>query len=202
MGNKPAKKRIWIVLATVAGIFLIVMTVLYLTKDIWENVTDINQYEELLGVDGKYKNNLVGYNDIFPDSLDKVDNVEAFKYIYYNPWDPNYFGYLVCSYSEALYEEEVARLNALDRKEYEGIYGIEKFPYELCAVYADDAYGIIYALTDKEEKKIVYVALEFCNYFTDIKYEKKMETKYLPIGFNANPGNERRKAFDERSRGK
>ncbi len=152
MINKPAQKRIWIVLAIVVGILLIMMVILHFSKDRREDVTNVNQYEELLGRDGKYKDNLVGYNDIFPDSLDKVDNVEAFEYVYYNPWDPNYFGYLVCSYSEALYEEEVARLNALDRKEYEGIYGIEKFPYELCAVYADDTYGIIYALTDRGEK--------------------------------------------------
>ena len=200
MKSNFVKRMVLIISAVVIGVLLAIVMALYVRRNIWQEVADISKYEEILGENGKYKDNLVGYNDIFPDSLEKSDQVEAFRYIYCNPWDANYFGYLVCSYSEAGYEEEVARLRGLKKTEYKGIYGIDSFPLELCAVYADDTYGVIYSLADNKEKKIIYVALEFCNYFTDIHYEKKLDVQYLPKDFNAKPGNETRKAFEERTR--
>lgn len=194
------KKTIWLI----SGILLLFLLMLLFARKIVDNVreqtSDIQEYEELLGEKGRYKENLVKYNDIFPDSLENVSKVEDFVYLYYNPWDPNYFGYLVCIYSEEKFEEEVMRLRSIQSTEYKGVYGIEEFPYELCAVYADEIYGVIYALADSQQQKIVYVALEFCNYFTDIAYEKKMDEQYLPTGFNANYGNATRKAFDNKDK--
>lgn len=188
------KKKICLI-----GVLVVVVVAIgvYIFRDTQEQINDIQTYEEVLGQSGKYKENLIRYNDIFPDSLKEVQNVEEFTYIYYNLWDPNYFGYLVCTYSNKQFEEEVARLKKLNSTEYKGIYGIEEFPYELCAVYADGYYGVIYAMADNSEHKIVYVSLEFCNYFTDIKYEQKMNKSYLPKGFNAKPQNKTRKAFEQ-----
>ncbi len=188
------KKKIGLIL----GIFLFCFCILGCIKQLLPNeqIKDIQKYEEILGSNGRYKENLVRYNDIFPNSLQNVSMVEDFVYVYYNPWDPNYFGYLVCTYSDEQYKEEIARLKKIESTEYQRIYGIESFTYEVCAIYADEIYGVIYALADEQQQKIVYVALEFCNYFTDIAYEKKMDKKYLPEGFDAKPGNVTRKEFE------
>ena len=52
------------------------------------------------------------------------------------------------------------------------IYGATEFPYPLLAVYANDYNGYIYAMGDEAQRKIIYVELTFCYYFTDIDYEK------------------------------
>ena len=41
----------------------------------------------------------------------------------------------------------------------------------------------------KRKVKIIYVELTFCNYFTDIDYEKVIPEEYLPIGFDAKVNN-------------
>ena len=203
MEKQTSKKRIAIIMGIVAAVLIIpvilligLLSALFMPEK--EKITQTEQYEMYLGADGKYKENYVGYNDIFPDTLEKSVQVEDFVYYYYNPFDANYFGYLVCEYSQETFDEEVSRLNSLESEPYRGVYGIEEFPYELCAVYADETYGVIYALADEEEKEIIYVALEFCNYFTDIDYKEMMEDKYLPVGFDAMPGNDTRKEFDRR----
>ncbi|MBQ8198561.1 MAG: hypothetical protein IJZ76_03945 [Lachnospiraceae bacterium] len=203
MKEKSSKKRTGIIVGIllavliIPGILLIgLLSALFIPEK--EKITQTEQYETYLGESGKYKENYVGYNDIFPDSLEKVSRVEDFVYYYYNPFDANYFGYLVCEYSADEFDKEVARLNSLESESYNGVYGIEEFPYEVCAVYADEVYGVMYALADREEKEIIYVSLEFCNYFTDIDYKEMMDEKYLPVGFDAMPGNETRKAFDRK----
>ena len=146
---------------------------------------DIGKYQEYIGKDGKYKENFDLYNDIFPDSIDKnVCEVEDFCYYYYNPWDPCYLGYLVYTCDEEFFEKEYQRLKELDSSEEPYPYGIKNFPYELCAVYTNRDYGFIYALADREQKKFAYVELQFCNGFTDIKYEKIIDAQYLPEGMD------------------
>ena len=56
---------------------------------------------------------------------------------------------------------------------------------------------MIYALTDREKKEIVYVVIDFCNYFSDIKnYRKHIENDDLPIGLDISESNPTRKAFE------
>ena len=88
-------------------------------------------------------------------------------------------------------------MHQLDSSTDYEVYGIEDFPYELCAVYADSNYGVIYALTDEQKQQFIDVELKFANYFTDIDYEKIIDSKYLPEGFNAKKGNEVRQRFDQ-----
>ena len=64
------------------------------------------------------------------------------------------------------------------------------------AVIADEYYGITYALADESENKLIYFKLNFCNFFTDINYESRVDKKYLPTGFDAKDGNATRKAFN------
>lgn len=51
------------------------------------------------------------------------------------------------------------------------VYGAVSFPYPIAAVYAGD-FGYIYALADTENSKLIYVEITFCNYISDIDYEK------------------------------
>ena len=44
-------------------------------------------------------------------------------------------------------------------------------------------------MTDPKTNTFIYVELQYCNYFTDINYEKTIDEKYLPIGFDASEGN-------------
>lgn len=150
-----------------------------------DRTEDIGKYQKYLGKDGKYKENFGLYNDIFPDTIDMDDcELEDFCYYYYNPWDPCYLGYLVYTCDDEFFEQEYQRLKGLDSAKEPYTYGIKSFPYELCAVYVNLDYGFIYALADREQNKFAYVELQFCNGFTDIKYEKIIDAQYLPKGMD------------------
>ena len=64
--------------------------------------------------------------------------------------------------------------------------------YELLAMYADEYYWFVYALTDWKSK-IIYVELIFCNYFMDLKYEEYIPREYLLDWFDARMENDYRK---------
>lgn len=200
-GNKKVGK-ILIIIGCVIGSLVFVLKAVSLTG-LWsmgnehEKITDISQYESVLGKDGKYKENYIALNDIFPDKLPDSSSVEKFHYEYYNPWDGNYLGHLVYTCSEEDFTKEYERLKGISSTENYQVYGITGFPYELCAIYADEYYGVIYALADVTEKRFIYVELQFCNYFTDINYKKIIDKKYLPEGFDATNGNATRKAFEK-----
>lgn len=157
---------------------------------------DISQYEEFLGTEGKYRENYFGTNEIFPEKIPKSAEVEDFYYEYLNPWDANLLGYLVYTCDDADYAAELARLKGIDSSENWHVYGIESFPYALCAVSADEYYGVIYALCDSSANRLIYFQLQFCNYFTDIDYMRHIDPQYLPAGFDAAAGNPVRQEFD------
>ena len=158
-----------------------------------DEVTDITSYSEYLGSNGKHSKDFLVYNDIFPDRIPKSAKVEEFYYYYYNPWDPNYVAYLVYPCSEDEYNAEVERLSKLNSSKDYLIYSSKGFNYPVCAVYADSHYGYIYALADKENNRLIYVEVTFCNNFSDINYEDIIDKIYLPVGFNAKSGNETQK---------
>ena len=164
---------------------MLIFFVLYIILDTREKVTDITKYEKYLGADGKYKENYGTYNDIFPDKIPEGVQVEDFCYYYYDPWDACYLGYLVYTCDKENFEEEYERLHSISSSENKYIYGATEFPYELCAVYAHDYFGYIYALADKENGRLIYVELQFANGFTDIDYKEYIDERYLPVGFDA-----------------
>lgn len=127
---------------------------------------------------------------IFPAALTSEMDVREFKMIYYNPWDPQWLGWLTVAYSEADYAREAERLAAFPRGSYEGIYSVTGFPEEPLAVNVDDYQGFLYAIpTPGEANSITYVLMEFCNYFYDLNYQDYIPEAYLPLGFDATEGN-------------
>lgn len=53
------------------------------------------------------------------------------------------------------------------------------------------------ALADKDNNRLIYVEITFCDYFSDINYEEIIDKEYLPKGFDAKLGNSTRQAFDK-----
>ncbi|GAA0774212.1 hypothetical protein GCM10008908_23680 [Clostridium subterminale] len=157
-----------------------------------DKTTDISNYSEYLGSEGKHP------NDIFPNSIPDSAEIEKFTYYYYNPFDPNYVAYLVYSCNDEDYMKEIERLSKLNSSEDYLIYGATGFNYPVCAVYADSYNGYIYALADEENNRLIYVEINFCNYFSDINYEDIIDKEHLPINFDAKKRNSTRKAFDDR----
>ena len=126
---------------------------------------------------------------IFPRKIEKNMKVIDYKMVYYNPWDAQYLSYLIVKYNEEDYEKEKNRLRNYKSTKYKGYYSVTGFSnYELLSINADSYYGFIYAL-DLGENKIIYVEIIFCNYFMDLDYEKYIDKKYLPDGFDATNNN-------------
>ena len=160
-------------------------------------LTNIEDYPEMLGEDGVYRHNSLGPNEIWPHEIPENAKVEKFYYEYYNPWDPNHLGYLRLIYAEySEYKAEIDRLKQIKSSDYIGVYGIESFSKDLCTITADD-YGMIYALTDEDRMEIDYVLIRFCNFFTDIKdYKTVIDSDDLPSGLDISENNARRKEFE------
>ncbi len=149
---------------------------------------DISQYNEYIGEDAReeYHNKCNMDESIFPTQIAADMNVADYKMIYYNPWDPQYLSYLVVDYDEPSWNLELERLKSYPSTEYVGYYGVSGFTdYDLLAIYADDYYGFVYALTDQNSQQIIYVEIIFCNYFMDIDYKEYIPAEYLPDGFDA-----------------
>lgn len=184
------KKILFIILIIIAIPVLIGggCVMLWVDKD---KTTSISDYSKYFGQDGKHN------NDIFPSRIPNSAKIEDFCYYYYNPFDPNYVSYLVYSCNDEDYMKETERLSKLQSSKEYLIYSATGFNYPVSAVYADSYNGYIYALADKENNKLIYVEIKFCNYFSDINYEEIIDKKYLPIDFNAKSGNPTRQAFDK-----
>ncbi len=161
-----------------------------------DKVTDIAHYSEYLGSKGKHSEEYLIKNDIFPDSIPESARVESFSYYYSELWDPNCVAYLVYTCNEAEYAAEVKRLSGLNSNRDYLIYGAKGFNYPVCAIYTAKSYGYVYALADEKNNRLIYVEITYCNFFSDIDYEKIIDKKYLPIDFDAKKGNATRKAFD------
>lgn len=204
---KAVKKKLKVkeVIALVAGILIsgIIMkflmggaalglfAFLFSQAEIEEN-TDISKYNQYIGVNAEeeYQNKWGMDETIFPEKITEDMSVEDYKMVYYNPWDAQYLSYLVVDYDDKTYKKEVERLDEYPSTKYIGYYGATGFDeeYTLLAMYADSYQGFVYALTDNKDT-IIYVEMIFCNYFMDIDYEKYIDSKYLPLGFDATSGN-------------
>ena len=127
---------------------------------------------------------------IWPQMITDEMNVLEFKLVYYDPFDPQYLGYMVVDYDEASYEKEMRRLRFERQMDIKGYYGSTGFSkYDVAAMYADETgMGMVYALTDGKGR-VIYVLAEFCNFFFDLKYENYVPADYLPGGFNAHEYN-------------
>lgn len=181
-------KKILLIPLSIIAVMLIVFFTVWTEK---YKTTDISDYSKYLGQNGEHN------NDIFPYNIPNSAEIEDFCYYYYNPFDSNYVSYLVYSCNEDDFVKEIKRLSKLHSSENYLIYGAAGFNYPVCAVYADNNYGYLYALADKENNRLIYVEINFCNYFSDIDYEKIIDKKYLPIDFNAKSGNPNQQALHQ-----
>lgn len=199
--NQEKKKRIFVIsIAILTGILLILIAIVF-----WLNLTDnvridvytnIAEYNNYIGEGAKENFQLkLGMDEsVFPKEITEDMDVKDYKMVYYNPWDPQYIGYLVVSYDENAYVQEMERLAAYKSTEYLGNYGVTGFldKYTLVAMYADEYAGFVYALSDNKDT-IIYVELIFCNYFLDLDYKEYIPNEYLPSGFDATIDNVYRK---------
>lgn len=198
-------------IVSILSVILIIAGVVYYFITNWTQqriVTDPSGYESCFGKEAAHKNkgtspktgeSYLAFNAIFPEELPDTAEAEEFYYEYYNPWDPCYLGYLVYTCDETDYSLEIERLEKLPKQANPLVYGAVSFPYPTAAVYASD-YGYIYALADVENLRLIYVELTFCNYYTDIEYERVIPAKYLPTGFDAKEGNPARVEWELKSR--
>lgn len=205
---KNAKNTILIlllILALVTGVVMwfaigVGLSVATMTSAQVEINTDIALYNEYMGPDARkeYRDKRNIDESIFPAHITEDMHVADYKMVYYNPWDPQWLSYLVVDYDDAAWEEELTRLNNYSSTNYMGYYGASGFSqYDLLAVCADEGYeGLVYALSDQNSQRIIYVEIIFCNYYMDIDYEEYIANEYLPDGFNAMPGNSIRRKFD------
>ena len=155
---------------------------------------DSTDYEKLLASD--FDGNIPNTYGIFPQKIPDAANVEQFYYEYYNPWDACFLIFLCLEFDTAGYEQELTNLHSVVSS-HELSYGTTGFEYPLEAVHASNK-GMVYALSDQTKHRVVYVLIQFDNYFTDIDYTKYIPKEYLPIGFDATNNNSTRKAFDDR----
>ena len=168
-----------------------------------EITTDISKYEALRSgpnAEEDYQDKLGMDESIWPEKISDDMEVKDYKMVYWNPFDPQYLGYIVVKYPDSEYRAEIKRLKEYKSTEYKGYYSVTgEEDYELLAVNADPYYGFIYALGD-DDKTIIYAEEVFCG-FMDLEYEKYMPKEYFLDGFDAGVDNpdavERRKFTEE-----
>lgn len=173
------KKHVCIIL-----ILLFIITSCSLNDILEKTYTNINCYELYYGKEGKYKNLYIGYNDIFPNNI--IDNCTVKKFFFkkFVSGDNSYLGYLIIQYNDDSYINEMNRLKKIVSTIDYHVYGIEGFSKNLCAIYADEHYGLIYAISNDNRNEISYVDIQFCNKAIDIDYLNFINNDDLPIGFN------------------
>ncbi|NFN95620.1 hypothetical protein FDB28_16525 [Clostridium botulinum] len=184
-------KKILLIPLSIIAIIITLFMVLFMSWTEKYKTTNISDYSKYLGQDGEHN------NSIFPYNIPSSAKIQDFCYYYYNPFDPNYVSYLVYSCDDVDYAKETERLSKLESSKDYLIYGATGFKYPVCAVYADSYNGYIYALADKENNRLIYVEINFCNYFSDIDYEEIIDKQYLPIDFNAKSDNPTKQAYQE-----
>lgn len=208
--KKTAKKIALIVLAAVLGAIVIYSLIISLTLgfltfdvatskiEVHDNVKEYQMYRTGEQAKEEYRDKWGMDESIWPKKITTDMDVQDYKMVYYNPWDAQYLGYMAVKYDDTAYESERKRLEDHHSTEYLGYYGVKGFEnYELLAMYADDYYGFVYALTDGKNE-IIYVEMIFCNYFMDLDYTKYIPQKYLPTGFDATKDNPYRSEYLEK----
>ena len=194
---KKNNRKTAVILLIVLVIFLVVSIFLRLSG-IAFTVRSVSKYGKYFGENGEHRKNGLTESAIFPKSLPPSAKVEKFVYCHEDLMDPSDAAVLVYTCSKEDYEKELERLTALGTKPEDiyGIYGITAFPYETVAAEADETIGIIYAMTDQEACRFIYVENTHCNYFSDIRYPWYIGEEYLPAGYDAMPGNPVRETFE------
>lgn len=187
-------KKMYILIALCVSITIgaVLSMCLFINSEFRQVFRNTKEYKYVLGTNGKFKTNYIGYNNIFPDELPQSAKVKKFYYEYFHEANKNFLGYLEYDCNEKDYKKEYKRLKKIGNTDCPNVYGTKKFPYKAIAVKASSKYGMIYALADEKKKRFIYVDLQFLDYYMDVNYKKIVPNKYLPIGFEAGPSNQTR----------
>lgn len=160
-----------------------------------ETFTDISDYSKCIG---EAASNECGANTkthrlfgVFPEEIN--GEASEFNYTYYNPFDPQYVGFLTVKYDDEEYEKEIERLEKIGiNEDYTDYYSVKGEPsgYKLTAMKADSYSGFGYAIVpENEDGTITYAGIDFCNYFLDLDVNDVIPKEYLLDGFDATSGN-------------
>ncbi len=210
--DKPAvnnRPKIWLIVVIALAVLMILRSIIALgamgllvfgsASSIVQADTDPEHYTYYMGDSAReeYRGKWGMDETIFPDSLKGLD-VKEYKMVYYNPWDAQYLSYLTVQYDEEGFARESGRLAECSHDAYEGIYGASGFAgRDPLAMDADAYNGFVYAIpTPGMKNAVTYVMLVFCNYQYDMDYRSMIPEEYLPVGFDAGPGN----AYGENAR--
>ncbi len=186
MKSRIMKKAIIIVLC----VFCVVL--IYLAFPPTKVDRNIANYEKYLSKNlGEYEYTKIGINEeIFPASISSEIEVEDYVVAWHKPRLFDGARWLMClevKYDKEMYDKEIERLKSKFRKDDLSVYDITGFqePYSVVALETIKKNGLIYALTDGEEK-IIYV--EMISYDGSIYgnsfYSLRIPKKYLPKGYN------------------
>ena len=203
--EKKKKHRLVLIIAAIALVIVILYTVLatillalsfktaLMDRTIYTD-NDPAKYSWYIGEDAKeeYRTKWGMDESIFPKEITPDMEVVDYEMAYCDPWDAQYLSYLTVTYSSSDYAAELDRLADCGVMPYVGYYGVTGFAdsSDPIAMYSDDYHGFVYAIhTPDKENTITYVELIFCNYAYDYDYELMISSEYLPLGFDAKPGN-------------
>lgn len=182
------KLRIGIIIGVVCSIvtlvaLFIIFMMLFLFGGPAETTTDISKYEETLAqYEGSMRTALIIFPEQIPESAQNTD----FYFYYKDTWNnPTLEVYLQCTYDEADYQAEIARLESTQKR-----YGsIERpllrdeegrFPYPVYIAVDSHNHAYEYALLSGE-RQITYIYTAYRN-ADDLK---KVDVKYLPSDFDS-----------------
>ncbi len=186
--SKSTKKKIWIgvgigvVLGVITlGALFAILGLLFIYGGPPDVETDINKYQEMLT---KYSNAKTAYI-VFPEKIPESATDVDFYFSYQDTWNvPTQEVYLQCTYSDADYQAEIARLENT-KKQYGSIIRVllrdeeERYPYPV--YIAQDGYwdNFEYAmLTGENQITYIYTAMMSASSL------KKVDQKLLPTDFD------------------
>lgn len=176
----------------IIGLCVLCIVLVYLIFPPTKVDRNIANYEKYLSKNlGEYEYTKIGINEeIFPTNISSEIEVKDYVVAWHKPRFLDGARWLMClevNYDKEMYDKEIERLKSKFRKDDLSVYDITGFqePYSVVALETIKKNGLIYALTDGEEK-IIYV--EMISYdgsiYGNLFYSLRIPKKYLPIGYN------------------
>ena len=160
---------------------------------------DVSEYARFAGANPEERYRIQSPDlkgGVFPAAVTEEMTVQDFRMVYYNPFDAQWLCYLTVTYPESAYAKEAARLAAMPKADYQGVFSVSGFAAEPLAISVDRSSGFLYAIpTPGQTNTITYVRLEFGNLFLDLDWTEYVPAQYLPIGFDASEENPWRAAY-------
>ena len=178
---KAIKKILTTIIIVFYSVIIILITI---TMILGFTPTKINDTDKYLKTDGS-----VSRFEIFPKSLDSVDNIIDYHYYDYHLKD-GHVVYLEAEYSEENFEKELLRLESktYETPVFEAFDGSDLLPakkdesvlfnYTTYVIKYNLSVEYEYACVDYDNRRIAYV------YFEDITVERMgIDEKYLPKNY-------------------